>query len=519
MAGQPITHIAGRPAANLAQPAAPTDPGAAVPDAGSRPTVGGSFQLPGTVGLPGTGEVPGVAPVPGVQPGTGGLPAGTIPAVQPGPLGQRIMTESASVEALGQQLLKLGADVTEAQRTADTAHQVWTQAAAELSDLRTRADQEAGEAYKAAAALGPLSQYTSDLHDWSVLAPSIGQQPGGEATARAVERAERDERSTFAGYQAATARVETTTRLRDTTKTDFDKRSVALADLRNQNAVAYQRELAAIDAQQAAIGAGLNVGGAVDGLTAGPIAQKAIAAAKTKLGRPYVWGDEGPESFDCSGLVLWSYQQAHYNLLPRVANDQYNSTRARAVRVDKLLPGDLLFFATDKADWRSIHHVAMYYGNGYMIQAPSTGDVVKISPIWWSEFYGATRVADPVPVTPPPAQPVTPPVTPPSTPPSKPPSGPPSTPPSAPPSGPPSSPPSSPPSTPPSVPPSSPPSKPPTSGPPPSTPPRSDPPPSKPPSSSPPPSATPSPKPSAGAAPPSAPAPSVAPSASPNGVK
>jgi cell wall-associated NlpC family hydrolase len=366
-----------RPAA--ADPAPPT-----VPDVGSRPAIAGTFQFPAA------------------QPDTtSGIPTGAPPiASQPGPLGQRIMTDSAVVETLGQRLLQLGADLGEAQHTAETAHQAWTKATNDVTDLRQRADREAGEAYKAAAALGPLAGYASDLHELSVLVPGLGQQPGGQATAHEVERAEQAEQATAGAYQAASEKAAQMSQTRDSVKADFDKHSAALTALRNQNSIAYQRELAAIDAQQAAIGAGLNVGGAVNGMTAGSTALKAIAAAKSKLGRPYVWGAEGPDFFDCSGLVLWSYRQAGYNQLPRVANDQYNATRNSAVAVDKLLAGDLLFFATDRTDWRSIHHVALYYGNGYMIQAPSTGDVVRISPVWWSEFYGATRVAGAVPAVP-----------------------------------------------------------------------------------------------------------------------
>ncbi len=412
-----------RPAA--ADPAAP-----GIPDPGSRPVVPGSFQGPGNSSL------------------TGGLPTNVQPAVTtPGPLGQQIMTETAAVGLLEQQLLQFAANINEAQHAADTAHETWNKATQGLNDLRGRADHEAGEAYKAAAALGPLAEYASDLHQLSVLAPGIGQQPGGQATARDLERAEQLERGAYAGYQAATAKLDQLTHDRDAAKADYDRRNAALTDLRTKNSVAYQRELAAIDAQQAAIGAGLNVGGAVDGMTAAPDAVKAFNFAKTRLGRPYVWGAAGPDYFDCSGLVQWSYQQVG-TILPRVANDQYTASTMHPA-IDKLLVGDLLFFATDRNNSRSIHHVGMYAGNGYMIQAPNSGDVVKISPIWWSEYFGATRIFKEVPVNPTPTPTPTPPgqTQPSSNPPasSKPPSNPPSSKPPT--SAPPSTPASPPPST------------------------------------------------------------------------
>ncbi|GII26388.1 hypothetical protein Pme01_59850 [Planosporangium mesophilum] len=351
------------------------------------------------------------------------------------------MTASIALETAGQQLRKLDEDLTEARRTADATKDTWTKASKEVSGLRDRVGHEAGEAYKAATAMGPLDGLAADLHRLSVLAPGIRERPGGQATARDVERAEQVERAANTAYLAALAKADELSRQRDTVKADFDKNTATLTDLRTRNSVAYQRELAAIDAQQAALGAGMNVGGAVNGWMAGPVALRAVAYARSKLGRPYVWGAEGPDYFDCSGLVLWAYQQAsgNPNIFPRVANDQYYATRSREVQVDELLPGDLLFFATDRSDWRSVHHVGMYLGNGYMIHAPTTGDVVKISPIWWSEFYRATRVDTPAKTpSPPPAPPATTPpattppaTTPPSTPP---PSTPPTTPPGWPPS-------------------------------------------------------------------------------------
>src|SRR5262249_56512644 len=156
---------------------------------------------------------------------------------------------------------------------------------------------------------------------------------------------------------------------------------------RTQTAAASQQERAAIDAQQAAIGAALNVSGSVGGMVPGAIAQQAVGAAKSELGRPYLWGAAGPDFFDCSGLVLWSYQQAGVNTLPRVANDQYAWTASNPVTIDKLIPGDLLFFATDRSNPRSIHHVAMYVGGGDMIHAPTHRDVVQICPILSSEAF------------------------------------------------------------------------------------------------------------------------------------
>jgi cell wall-associated NlpC family hydrolase len=62
----------------------------------------------------------------------------------------------------------------------------------------------------------------------------------------------------------------------------------------------------------------------------------------------------GPDRFDCSGLTQTSYRQSG-RLLPRVSKDQFNAYRHQQVALDALLPGDLLFYARDKSDWRTIH--------------------------------------------------------------------------------------------------------------------------------------------------------------------
>jgi hypothetical protein len=120
----------------------------------------------------------------------------------------------------------------------------------------------------------------------------------------------------------------------------------------------------------------------------GTAALTALQFALAQLGKPYEWGAEGPSTYDCSGLVQTAYAAAGIGL-PRTARQQYLSTNQ--VAVTALLPGDLLYFATDRSDWNTIHHIAIYLGDGMMLHAPTTGDVVKISPVWWAEFFGATR--------------------------------------------------------------------------------------------------------------------------------
>ncbi|SFC27334.1 NlpC/P60 family protein [Streptomyces aidingensis] len=118
----------------------------------------------------------------------------------------------------------------------------------------------------------------------------------------------------------------------------------------------------------------------------------AVNFAQDHLGKPYLWGGEGtPEDggrFDCSGLTQAAYASVGIEI-PRVANDQWNAGPHPSR--DELLPGDLVFFATDRSNSRTIHHVGLYVGGGYMINAPYTGAVIRFDPIDGADYFGATR--------------------------------------------------------------------------------------------------------------------------------
>jgi cell wall-associated NlpC family hydrolase len=114
----------------------------------------------------------------------------------------------------------------------------------------------------------------------------------------------------------------------------------------------------------------------------------ALAWATTQLGKPYVAGADGPGSYDCSGLTSAAYRTVGIALV-HYSQSQFAS--GRKIPIAALQPGDLVFFATDPSDWRTIHHVALYAGGGRMVEAPHTGDVVKFQTIWQSELvaFGA----------------------------------------------------------------------------------------------------------------------------------
>ncbi len=116
-------------------------------------------------------------------------------------------------------------------------------------------------------------------------------------------------------------------------------------------------------------------------LVASAAAATAIDFTKEQLGEPYLWGGNGPDAWDCSGILVKAFAKAGV-AIPRVANDQYLSGGAH-LPVREAQAGDLVFWATDPNDPVTVHHVAMYLGNDEYIHAPQTGDVVKVSKMNW----------------------------------------------------------------------------------------------------------------------------------------
>jgi peptidoglycan DL-endopeptidase CwlO len=122
-------------------------------------------------------------------------------------------------------------------------------------------------------------------------------------------------------------------------------------------------------------------------------ARKAVAVALAQLGSPYVWGAEGPATFDCSGLTSFAYAAAGITI-PRVSRAQFAGYAGlRPVDPLHLVAGDLVFFADNPGNPGTIHHVGMYIGKGLMVEAPHTGAVVRTSSIWRSSYAGAVRPA------------------------------------------------------------------------------------------------------------------------------
>ena len=112
-----------------------------------------------------------------------------------------------------------------------------------------------------------------------------------------------------------------------------------------------------------------------------------VKSALTKIGCKYVWGAEGPNEFDCSGLVWWSMNENGVKFTRTTA--AVLSTMGQEVKTDDLQPGDIITFRTIPS---YVSHVGIYIGDGKMVHAPNPETPVKVEPVLSSKYWMSVMV-------------------------------------------------------------------------------------------------------------------------------
>ncbi|MFI5894223.1 C40 family peptidase [Actinoplanes sp. NPDC051513] len=365
------------PVPALAAPNAPQVPGApiAVPDVGSRPMALGTLVLPGQA----ASTTPAVTPIVG---------AATSPVLQ------QIEKGRADIATMGDQLIQVGQDRDLAKTQQETAAQKYDQAVLLMQDARSSAASAAARSVIEAAAMPP-GAFDSGLAGLDDLARLQRGDTGTEqAAARQLETAETTVQLSLDETTLAKQHYDELVSQYGKLNTLLSKKQTAQQALE----LAHADELSAAEATETATDSQLGaqyLAGANAGRGADPKAIKALEFALAQRGDPYVWSEEGPNAYDCSGLMWAAYRSVGFQL-DRVSRDQYWQTHEKVVDRYSLLPGDLLFFSYSNS-WRGIHHVAMYAGNGLMVEAPRTGLNVRLVPVRWSRLFQATRVFGSVP--------------------------------------------------------------------------------------------------------------------------
>jgi len=245
------------------------------------------------------------------------------------------------------------------------------------------------------AAAMPPGAYDPGLADLDNFARlQRGEADTSQVAAVQLTNAETAVQLALDANSVAKQKIDDLTKKYDTLNNQLHKKEAAQSAFENK----HLAELNAAEASETATDNALGqqyLAGAEAGRGADARALQALTFALAQRGDPYVWSEEGPNAYDCSGLMYAAYHSVGFPL-ERVSRDQYWQTHLKVVDRYSLLPGDLLFFSYSNS-WRGIHHVAMYAGNGMMVEAPRTGLNVRLTPVRWSQLFQATRVFGSVP--------------------------------------------------------------------------------------------------------------------------
>jgi cell wall-associated NlpC family hydrolase len=295
------------------------------------------------------------------------VPAQAVPAEPDlAELDRQIATASDRLEVLVEERNALREDLAATQaRAIDTAGRIAHDTAA-LDVLRDRTGAIAARAYRNGPVTGVRAVLAAGspgtLLDQLTVLEALGVQARGEMAGLAsVLTSLRRERAALAALEQTLHHQET-----------------ALAEL----TATVERDLAQLQKLRSRTLVASAVVLTPPPLAGDGAAGAAVAYAYAQVGKAYKYGTAGPNTFDCSGLTKAAWAAAGVSL-PHNAARQYQSM-AHVTRA-ALAPGDLIFYYSD------IHHVALYIGNGMVIHAPHTGDVVRVAGIDMAPIYGYGR--------------------------------------------------------------------------------------------------------------------------------
>ncbi|MCZ7416565.1 NlpC/P60 family protein [Streptomyces sp. WMMC897] len=350
----------------------------------------GSPQEPGPE-EPGPHEAPAdtpEAPTPGAAESAGGAAGRSV-----GELLGRLRTLYRAAGSATEQYNAAEEALREQREKVERLRKRLTGARADLDAQRRAAGRLAREQYRGgSAALDPylgmlLSRTPQDaFHRGHVLDEAAQSQA---ATVRRLAAGERRLRRTAERARRALERRERLAadeaERRDAVLVRLDDISRLLASLSDsQLAAVRERERTEVRRAQRELLDDGKLGSETEAAARAPSAAGAAAVrnALAQVGKPYRWGAEGPASFDCSGLTSWAWAGAA-RPIPRTSQEQWR--RLPRVGLDQLRPGDLVVYFAEAT------HVALYIGDGRVVQAPRPGATVKVSPVAANPLLGAVR--------------------------------------------------------------------------------------------------------------------------------
>jgi peptidoglycan DL-endopeptidase CwlO len=336
---------------------------------------------PALVGLAALGAAALLIPTAAATPADPASPP-TVTSVQ-----QQLGTLALNNTQLVEQFNQAQVDVEAKQKTADSARQAASKSQAVYARVRTQLSQTVAAQYEGGSfsATGALlsssdgQSYLDQLNTLSVMSSHTAQMIARASGARHdFASADSKAKSLLA---SATSRRDALAKRKDSVQTQIDKYTTLLATLSAAQRAAFQASITP-PVNQAAV-ATVKTTLPTVGVTAQ--AKKAVEFALAQVGKPYVFGAAGPDSYDCSGLTMAAWATAGV-ALPHSAADQYNY--GTHVGIGELQPGDLVFL------YQPIGHVEIYIGNGMLVSAPQSGENVSVVALsnFASDFTGATRL-------------------------------------------------------------------------------------------------------------------------------
>lgn len=291
-----------------------------------------------------------------------------------------------SSEQLSEQLNQAKIDIVKAQRQVVTATRAADLAQQQLRTAQQQLAMSLASQYKSASfsrTVALLSSNSTENYLQTVQTMNLLTEHQSEVAtmaSNAISTANAATAQAKAAVAAASQKQAQLTKRQQALKAEVSKYQALLATLTAAERVQYFNPTpppSPAVVTQVFSSAGSSGGGSGN-------ANTAVQAARAQLGKPYQWGAAGPDSFDCSGLTMYSWGQAGVSL-PHNAADQQGM--GSSVSQADLQPGDLVFFGSPA------YHVAIYIGDGMIIHAPTSGDVVKIVSLSsMPDYSGARRV-------------------------------------------------------------------------------------------------------------------------------
>jgi peptidoglycan DL-endopeptidase CwlO len=303
-------------------------------------------------------------------PSASGIAAQSSPAPSLKTLIAQAKVLSNQINTLSEQYDGLRIQLAQARAAEQTAAQTAKRDASELGSGQTQVGQLAAESYMSGS-VDPTLQFISSSDPQAVVGRAsimlqLDQEKGTQVSElAAAENAARRARITAQQQQSV---------VNGLVKQIQSKTRAIQARMDVLNGAMYSQAMAQF--QQTGQYPLINIPG---GNTVG---EEALRWALTRRGYPYVWGAAGPYAFDCSGLVVWSYDQIGIHL-EHYTGDLWNE--GIHVSRGQLEPGDLLFFY-------GLDHVGIYIGGDEMVDAPDFGQDVMVQQIDWGVYDGAVRI-------------------------------------------------------------------------------------------------------------------------------